>query len=321
MKEKRSVICIILCVLLISMLGLTACKKDKETDAEGLIAVDLELEDVEVNVPVFKGGKLDDSVEGTFLLLHKFEEIDVSIYYYEEYKYVLEQEVHIEYIVLEKAGFYETWIIPVDNVLLGSDDNMYECYDYDDDGISEIAVTFVLSESNLHKDQKLFIFDYNESKNSYDMYCLGLKELISGVFIDAIIEFYNKQYGIEYLYGTYGGANEGIASRVEFDSYFEGGMHVQCGSHTDIRLSDDGEVEISMSVFEVIDNIDREGSDYTTPAIIFDKEIDVIEGDESVKKEVRFIGVGAVNCSVKYMDDGKFMVNASEYKDYTYKRG
>ncbi len=321
MKLRKNIICVALSLLLIGMFGLTGCNTDKDTekDPEGVITKDLKLADVEVITYPTEGGTIEDTSNGSFVLLKKFEEIDVSVYCYEEYKMAMGEEIHIQYTVLERDGVYSSYYIPVFGSIIEDDICEFKCYDYDDDGEEEIAATFVINENEQERDQKLFIFDYNNSSNSYDMYCLWLGD-ISEAVSKSVINFYKEQYGLEYVAGSSCGGGTSMSATIDCEFECEGENEVKYGSHTDIVLSDKGKINMSVSVFEALDNIKSEEM-YSAPTLIInDNFYEMVDGEIVIVQGASYVDTGSVNCDVKYMGDGKFVVNASEYKEDTTKR-
>lgn len=41
----------------------------------------------------------------------------------------------------------------------------------------------------------------------------------------------------------------------------------------------------------------------------------MVDGERVAIEETSYVDIGSVNCDVKYMGDGIFVVNASEYKE------
>lgn len=275
MRNRKSIIYAILWVLIISVFSLTGCDTEKDTkkEPEGVITKDLKLGDVAVVTSPTEGGTIEDTSNGSFILLQKFEEIEVSIYCYEEYKVAMGKEIHIQYIVLERDGAYSSYYIPTDGSIVEDDICVFECYDYDGDGEKEIAATFVINENELERDQKLFVFDYNDRSSAYDMYYLWLGD-ISDAISKAVINFYKEQYGLEYVSdsGGSGGSGASMFTTIECEFECEGEKEVKCGSHTDIVLADKGKINMSISVFEALDNIQSEEI-YFTPTIIIDEVV------------------------------------------------
>lgn len=321
MRPRRNIIYTAVCVMLISIFSLTGCNtdKDKEKDPKGVITTDLKLADVEVITYPTEGGTIEDTSNGSFVMLQKFEDIEVSVYCYEEYKVAMGQEVHIQYVVLERDGVYSSYYIPVVGSIIEDDICVFECYDYDDDGEEEIAATFVIDENELERDQKLFIFDYNNSSKSYDMYYLWLGD-ISDAVSKAVIEFYKAQYDLEYVANSGSGGGASMSATIKREFECEGEKEVKYGSRNDIVLSDKGKVNMSVSIFEALDD-NQEEEIYSVPTIIINEvEYDFIDGEMVAVGGTSYTNIGFVNCDVKYMGDGKFVVNASEYREDTNKR-
>lgn len=324
MRLRRNIICTILSLILIGIFVLTGCNTDKDTekDPEGVITKDLKLADVEVITYPTEGGTIEDTSNGSFVLLKKFEEIDVSVYCYEEYKMAMGEEIHIQYTVLERDGVYSSYYIPVFGSIIEDDICEFKCYDYDDDGEEEIAATFIINENEQERDQKLFVFDYNNSSDSYDMYYLWLGD-ISDAVSKSVINFYKEQYGLEYVPdgGSSGGSGTSMFTTIECEFECEGENKVKYGSYTDIVLSDKGRINMSVSVFEALDNIQPEEL-YSAPTLIInDNFYEMVDGEIVIVQGASYVDIGSVNCNIKYIGNGSFIVNASEYKEDTTKRG
>lgn len=321
MRKNKRIICAVLCLILISMLGLTGCGTDKEQ--EGVITKDLKLKDVQVDMDITESDRIKDTSNGAFVLLHSFEESDVSMYYYEEYKETAGfPELYMEYVAIEKDGIYHFFVIPFDDSgIHDSDINTYKCYDYDGDGTDEIVAVFRTGQSDMYEDWQLVIFDYNDSKGSYDMCSLGIAN-VSNAIKRAVVKFYGEQYGIQYKQTSYD-VEDDAENYFEYD--FMGcseqkEINMKYGNYFDISLSDDGGINMSVSIFEELDSVQEPVHNDTT-IIINDFIYSLDDEGELIKEEVSFIDVGLVNCDIKYIGDGSFLVNASEYKEDTTKRG
>ncbi len=315
MRLRRDVICVVLSLVFICMCGLTACNtdEDKVVLPDGFVAVDLQLADYEEQAIVSRSGELKDTSNGSFILLKKFDEADVSVYYYEEYKETMGIEIHMTYIVLERAGVYNAFFLEMyNNNVMNEGASAFECYDYDGDGEEEIAFTFVTAEREMYKDQDLYIFDYNSISDSYDMYSMNMYNFRNKAE-EAVLKFYKEHYGIEYEPES--STNNLRRYRCIDENY------MQFGNCMDISLKDNGDIKVALNVYEALDgNLTSEDiysydimSTSTGRYNYTDEEMILIE-------EFTYTETGYVNCDVKYMGDGKFVMNMSEYIEDTSKR-
>lgn len=185
------------------------------------------------------------------VLLHKFEQADIALYYYEYHSTELSNYNRIlKRIALQYDGTYQMFNIDIYDWLLERS-NLYGCYDYDDDGELEVALVLDYGFDVDKCYHQLYMFDYNNSSGEYEVYRLNNTGYMAAV--DEGIESY---YGVDIddMSGLsiIGSDYMQVTNRsVLLDDYNE----IYYGDNVFINLYDDGSIEINVPVEHVINEL------------------------------------------------------------------
>lgn len=99
------------------------------------------------------------------VLVHKFQQVGVTMYYYEHHSENLnDYNIIYKKIVLEHDGIFQIFDFEYADELIEMDENSYISYDYDGDGQLEIAVSCMTGYDTGNNGQSsiLYIFDLNQ---------------------------------------------------------------------------------------------------------------------------------------------------------------
>ena len=284
MRRGKNVICVLLSMIII-MNGLCGCGVDKD----GFRSKGLWLRAIDCSTNLISAGSKIDLENGRLTPIHSFEEDGLTLYYYELDKVAMGQQIHIQEVVLNWGDNYDVYMIPITPEWAYSDENSYKCYDFDKDGKKEVAAEMVLGSRDgvLHK--KLFIFDYNEKKGSYDLCFLGIPDMTE-VLDASVIKFFKKRYKLNYKLYQESRSGEYYDSSILHDLMAEEGNNVEYGDYMDVSFNDSKKIDISVAV------------------------------NEQLPGQTVYTRTGYIECVAKYKGDGEFEVDAKRYKEDTTKK-
>lgn len=243
-----------------------------------------ELNGLEVQGNLLLAENKDDFEAEDLTLLHKYEQTGVSLYYYEALRDI-GYDITEARVVFEYNGTYTVYPIRLDLVV--EDEYTYAEYDYDGDGVLEVGAALMTNHgSGYYRDTDVYIFDFNEEKDAYELYYTEIEDYADSVNKE-IIKLYKEQEGIDYEITSTGEVVDGKVLSYECSMRAENGNPIRLDSVV-FEFEDEGQIDAQVIIYEALPERQTEGPD--------------------------FIDTGCLVYSISYIGDGKFSISNTQLK-------
>lgn len=243
-----------------------------------------ELNGLEVQGKLMLAEDKDDFEAEDLILLHKYEQTGVSLYYYETLRDI-GYEITKANVVFEYNGTYSVYPISLDLVV--EDEYTYAEYDYDGDGLLEVGAALMTNHgSGYYRDTDVYIFDFNEEKDAYELYYTEVEDYADSVNKE-VIKLYKEQEGIDYEITSIGEIVDGNMFSYECSMRAENGNPIRLDSVV-FKFEDEGQINTQVIIYEALPERQTEGPD--------------------------FIDTGCLAYSINYIGDGKFALSNTQLK-------
>lgn len=155
--------------------------------------------------------------------------------------------------------------------------------DFDDDGDIELACSFIMNRGSAYMNDKLFVFDYNKTKDSFELYCLRFAEF-SDTVTEVISQHYSSEYEWSEVENSVDGGKDILAGMCSGMLCAQGLPTVEWGRWESVTLGNGKPMTIGMIVSESL------------------------EGKQREVAEIRY--------NVLYQGDGVFNISLEKYEEY-----